>query len=143
LLAKRQGFVQLADASALGLVYPHNNIATIDAFNRAEAETLRAFLRAFVEGIAFYKTRKSETIPLIKEFLRLSDDAIAEESYEYFSRVTPAKPYPSVEGIRTVLTEMAAGNPAAKALKPEYFVDASFVKQLDDSGFIDKLYQKN
>ena len=143
LLAKRQGFVQLADASALGLVYPHNNIATIDAFNRAEPETVRAFLRAFIEGIAFYKTRKSETIPLIKEFLRLNDDAIAEESYEYFSRVTPAKPYPSVEGIRTVLAEMAATNPAAKSMKPEIFVDATFVKQLDDSGFIDKFYQKN
>ena len=141
LLAKRQGFVQLTDASALGLVYPHNNIATIDAFNRAEPETVRSFLRAFVEGIAFYKTRKSETIPLIKEFLRLNDDAIAEESYEYFSRVTPAKPYPSVEGIRTVLAEMAATNPAAKSMKPEFFVDASFVKQLDDSGFIDKLYK--
>jgi NitT/TauT family transport system substrate-binding protein len=143
LLAKRQGFVQLADASALGLVYPHNNIATIDAFNRAEPETVRAFLRAFIEGIAFYKTRKSETIPLIKEFLRLNDDAVAEESYEYFSRVTPAKPYPSVEGIRTVLAEMAAANPSAKSMKPEFFVDATFVKQLDDSGFIDKLYQKN
>ncbi len=143
LLAKRQGFVQLADASALGLVYPHNNIATIDAFNRAEPEAVRAFLRAFVEGIAFYKTRKSETIPLIKEFLRLNDDAIAEESYDYFSRVTPAKPYPSVEGVRTVLGEMAATNPAAKSMKPEFFVDATFVKQLDESGFIDKLYQKH
>ncbi|HEY6198239.1 MAG TPA: hypothetical protein VI231_06520, partial [Candidatus Binatia bacterium] len=60
-----------------------------------------------------------------------------------FSRVTPAKPYPSVEGIRTVLAEMAATNPAAKSMKPEIFVDATFVKQLDDSGFIDKFYQKN
>ncbi|HEY1269411.1 MAG TPA: ABC transporter substrate-binding protein [Candidatus Binatia bacterium] len=143
LLAKRQGFVQLTDASTLGLVYPHNNMATIDSFNRAEPETVRAFLRGFIEGIAFYKTRKSETIPLIKEFLRLNDDAIAEESYDYFSRVTPAKPYPSLEGIRTVLGEMAATNPAAKSMKPEFFVDASFVKQLDDSGFIDKLYQKH
>lgn len=142
-LAKRQGFVQLADASALGLVYPHNNLATTEVFIRTEPETVRAFLRAFVEGIAFYKTSRSEAVPLIKEFLRLSDDGIAEESYDYFSRITPAKPYPSVEGIRAVLGEMAASSPEAKAAKPEQFVDATFVKALDESGFIDKLYRKN
>src|SRR5258706_7642767 len=38
LLAKRQGFVQLGDASALGLVYPHNNIATTYAFVRQAPE---------------------------------------------------------------------------------------------------------
>ena len=141
LLARRQGFAPLADASALGLVYPHNNIATTDIFTRAEPDTVRAFLRGFVEGIAFYKTRKSETITLIKEFLRLTDDAIAEESYDYFARVTPAKPYPSIEGVRTVLGEMAATNPEAKSAKPELFVDASFVKALDESGFIDRLYK--
>src|SRR5262249_50018201 len=143
LLAKRQGFVQLADASALGLVYPHNNIATTDAFIRAEPETVRGFIRAFIEGIAFYKTRKSETIQMIKEFLRLKDDGIAEESYEYFARLLPAKPYPTVEGVRTVLAEMSATDPEAKGMKPELFVDQSFVKHLDESGYIDKLYQRN
>jgi ABC-type nitrate/sulfonate/bicarbonate transport system substrate-binding protein len=143
LLAKRQGFVQLADASALGLVYPHNNIATTDAFIRAEPETVRSFVRAFVEGIAFYKTHKSETIQMIKEFLRLKDDGIAEESYEYFSRLLPAKPYPTVEGVRTVLAEMAATDAEVRGVKPEFFVDASFVKALDESGFIDKLYPRN
>jgi ABC-type nitrate/sulfonate/bicarbonate transport system substrate-binding protein len=142
LLAKRQGFAQLADASTLGLVYPHNNIATTDVFIRGEPETVRAFVRAMIEGIAFYKTRKSETIPMIKEFLRLNDDGLAEESYDYFSRVTPAKPYPSVEGIRTVLAEMSATNAAAKTAKPEFFVDASFVKAIDESGYIDKLYTR-
>jgi NitT/TauT family transport system substrate-binding protein len=143
LLAKRQGFTQLADASALGLVYPHNNIATTDAFIRAEPETVRGFLRAFVEGIAFYKTHKNETAQMIKEFLRLKDDGIAEESYEYFSRLTPAKPYPSVEGVRTVLADMAATDAEARSVKPELFVDGSFIKALDESGFIDKFYSKN
>jgi NitT/TauT family transport system substrate-binding protein len=143
LLAKRQGFVQLGDASALGLVYPHNNIATTDAFIREEPETVRSFLRAFVEGIAYYKTHKGESVQMIKEFFRLKDDAIAEEAYEYFSRITPAKPYPSVEGVRMVLDEMAAADPQIKNVRPELFVDSSFIKALDESGFIDRLYRKN
>ncbi|HTN72447.1 MAG TPA: ABC transporter substrate-binding protein [Methylomirabilota bacterium] len=142
LLARQQGFRQLADTSALGLVYPHNNIATTERFVREEPETVMSFLRAFTEGIAFYKMHKVESIQMIKEFLRLTDNAIAEEAYDYYARITPAKPYPILEGIRTVLDEMALTEPAAKTAKPEQFVDASFIAKLDKSGYIDGLYKK-
>src|SRR5262245_64732607 len=36
LIARQQGFLELADASKLGLTYPHNNIATTDRFIREE-----------------------------------------------------------------------------------------------------------
>ena len=101
-----------------------------------------SFLRAFTEGIAFYKMHKPESIQMIKEFLRVNDDAIAEEAHEYFARITPAKPYPILEGVRTVLDEMALTDPAAKNAKPEQFVDASFITKLDKSGYIDGLYKK-
>jgi NitT/TauT family transport system substrate-binding protein len=142
LLARQQGFRQLADASILGLTYPHNNIATTDRFIREEPETIMSFVRAFVEGVAYYKTHKTESVQMIKEFLRLNDNAIAEEAYEYFARITPAKPYPIVEGIRTVLDEIALTDPSAKTAKPENFVDASFMTKLDKSGYIDRLYKK-
>jgi NitT/TauT family transport system substrate-binding protein len=142
LIARQQGFRQLADASGLGLAYPHNNIATTDRFIREEPETVMNFVRAFVEGVAYYKTHKAESIQMIKEFLRLNDQAFAEEAYDYFARITPAKPYPIVEGIRTVLDEIALTDPAAKTAKPENFVDSSFMTKLDKSGYIDRLYKK-
>ena len=79
---------------------------------------------------------------MIKEFLRVSDNAIAEEAYEYYSRITPAKPYPNAEGVRGVLEEIALTEPAIKNGKVEQFVDASFITKLDQSGFIDGLYKK-
>jgi NitT/TauT family transport system substrate-binding protein len=142
LIARQQGFSELADASKLGLVYPHNNIATTDRFIREEPQTVFAFLRAFVEGIAFYRTHKAESIQMIKEFLRVGDNAIAEEAYEYYSRITPAKPYPSAEGVRGVLEEIAVSEPAIKTAKVEQFIDGSFIGKLDQSGFIDGLYKK-
>jgi len=142
LIARQQGFVELADASKLGLTYPHNNIATTDRFVREEPQTVFAFLRAFVEEIAFYRTHKAESIQMIKEFLRVSDNAIAEEAYDYYSRITPAKPYPSADGVRTVLDEIAVAEPAIKNAKVEQFIDGSFIAKLDQSGFIDGLYKK-
>jgi hypothetical protein len=52
--------------------------------------------------------------------------------------VLPRKQYPSLEGIKTILNTEFKGKPA----KPEDFVDSSFIKALDDSGYIDGLYKK-
>jgi len=51
------------------------------------------------------------------------------------------KPYPFIQGIQLVLEQLAYMNPAAKAADPERFLDARFVKELDDNGHIDRLYK--
>ena len=142
LIARQQGYVELADSSKLGLAYPHNNIATTDRFIREEPQTVFNFLRAFVEGIAFYRTRKAESVQMIKEFLRVNDSAIAEEAYDYYARITPMKPYPTADGVRTVLEEIAPTEPTIRNAKIEQFIDASFMTKLDQSGFIDGLYKR-
>jgi hypothetical protein len=43
-----------------------------------------------------------------------------------------------VEGLKTILAAEAKG----KSFKPEDFFDASFVRELDKSGFTDGLYKK-
>jgi len=141
LIARQQGFVELANSAKLGLAYPHNNITTTERFIRDEPQTVFGFVRAFVEGIAYYRTHKAESVQMIKEFLRVADTAIAEEAYDYFARITPMKPYPTVDGVRTVMDEIAATEPAIRNAKVEQFIDASFMTKLDRSGYIDGLYK--
>jgi len=52
--------------------------------------------------------------------------------------VLPRKQYPSVEGLKTIL----ASEPKAKSHNPEDYFDASFVRELDQSGYTDSLYKK-
>jgi hypothetical protein len=40
------------------------------------------------------------------------------------------------------LKTILAGDPKAKVAKAEDFVDLRFIKELDDAGFLDKLYKK-
>jgi hypothetical protein len=49
--------------------------------------------------------------------------------------------YPTLEGIKNILEPLVATDPKAKAARPEDFVDMRFVKELDESGFIDDLYK--
>lgn len=43
-----------------------------------------------------------------------------------------------MESLKTIM----ASDPKAKGAKAEEFVDLRFIKELDDSGFIDKLYKR-
>jgi hypothetical protein len=55
--------------------------------------------------------------------------------------VYPRKQYPSLAGLRTVLESMEKEEPKAKEAKPEDFVDSRYLKELDESGFINRLYK--
>ena len=48
------------------------------------------------------------------------------------------KTNPTIEGIKTIL-EPLKNDPKAKSAKPQDFVDMRFIKELDDSGYIDGL----
>ena len=41
-----------------------------------------------------------------------------------------------------MIDDLAERDPRAKSAKPEQFVDMSFIRELDQSGFIDALYKK-
>ena len=51
------------------------------------------------------------------------------------------KQYPTLEGIKNILEPLAKTDPKAKTSEPEDFVDMSFIKELDESGFIADLYK--
>ena len=55
--------------------------------------------------------------------------------------MVPEKPYPTLKGVQIILRELGAKDPAARSARPEQFVDTSIVKELESSGFIDRLYK--
>jgi hypothetical protein len=45
-------------------------------------------------------------------------------------------------GMRFVLEQIATRDPTAENVNPESFMEVRFVKQLEDSGFVQTLYPK-
>jgi hypothetical protein len=103
---------------------------------------VRKFIRALLEGIHLYKTNKDFSKKVIAKYVKTNDNDALEDSYQYFSRLVPQKPYPSIDAVREALAELGEKDPKARAAKPEEFVDLSLVKEFDDNGFIDGLYKK-
>jgi NitT/TauT family transport system substrate-binding protein len=142
LKAKKMGFPVLANLQMLGLEYQHTGIATTQALIKARPDLVRAVMRAYVEGIHYYKTHRKESLAILEKSLKTDDAEALSEIYEDIGlALVPEKPYPTVRGIQVMLRELAGSDPKAKSARPEDFVDLTFVKELDSSGFIDALYK--
>jgi NitT/TauT family transport system substrate-binding protein len=140
--AKKAGFTSMVDAYKLGLKFHGSGIAVNGAFLRERRPVVEAFFRGFLEGVAYAKQNREESTRLIKEFLKLNDQAEAEDSYQVIiQEVQPRKPYPLKEGVETVLRNIEGTVPKAKTAKAEDLIDDSVMRRLDQSGFIDQLYR--
>lgn len=140
--ARKAGFSSMVDAYKLGLKFHGSGIAAAGAFVRDHRPVVEAFFKGFLEGVAFAKQNRPESIRLIKEFMRLGDQDEAEDAYQVIiQEVQPRKPYPLKEGVETVLRNIENTVPKAKTARAEDLIDDSFVRRLDQSGFIDNLYR--
>lgn len=140
-LARKLRFTILAEPQDFGSAYPNTPIAAAIPLIKEKREVVSRFMRALVDGISVYKTKSDFSKRVIAKYMRINDPEVVDDSYDFFSRLVPAKPYPPLEGIKEALVELGERDPKARSAKPEDFADMSFVRELDESGFIDSLYK--
>jgi len=139
--AQKRGMTILADLPKLGLVYQHTSAATTRKYIREHPEIVRRYVKSQVEAVHRIYTDKEGSIRALARFIgRTVERDVLEKTWENLlnESVLPRKQYPSLEGIKTILATELKGKPG----KPEDFVDSSFVRELDQSGYIDGLYKK-
>jgi NitT/TauT family transport system substrate-binding protein len=142
LQAKKMGFRVLANLKMLGLEYQHTGLATTRSLIKSQPDLVRNVMKAYVEGIHYYKTQRNESLAVLAKYLKTTNAEALKEIYEDVGLVlVPTKPYPTLKGIDAMLQEMGGKGAILQTLRPEQFVDLTFVKELDHSGFIDRLYQ--
>jgi NitT/TauT family transport system substrate-binding protein len=141
IMAQRAGFTLLWDFFK-EVDYPWSEIATTRSQIQRDRDLVMRYMRAHLEGIALFKKDPEFAKKVIKKTLRLDDDSLAQESWELFAKYRIPAPYPNIKGMKTSYEYVAVTRPDVYKHKPEEFVDASFVEELDKSGFIKKLYEK-
>ena len=137
LQARKLGFPLLADGSRLGIPYSSNMIVVRRSYLERNRETLRNLMRAVIEGIHYYKANKEFSLRVISKYMKITDRDVAEENFREYD--FPLKPYPSKEYFELPIQEVGRKEPKVLKENPERFVDSSLVKELDESGFIDKI----
>jgi hypothetical protein len=99
-------------------------------------------MRAYVEAVHYNLTNPKGAQKILQKYLAIKDDKSIEEAYnEIVVKLTRRVPYPTEPGIQLFLDQLKTKNPKAGQVKPSEFTDISFLKELESSGYIDRMYK--
>jgi len=140
ILAKRAG-LKVIEIPFQPMIW-FTTLSTSLSFTQKQGDIVERFLKGIVEGIHFYKTQKEKTISILEKKYGPEgwDREMVAHVYEELAAILEKKPYPTLPAIHNVF-ELAKRQDADSAkVNPLSLWDMHFLRQIDDSGFIDKLY---
>ena len=141
-IAQKDGMNIMLDMSQLGGEFLITGMASSQKFLTQNRSAAARLMRAFDEGIHYFKSQRRESEKIIARYMRTDNMEAVSATWEYFAeKIVPRKPYPSAKGVKALLDLAAKERPEAAKAAPERFINATLLKDLDDSGFIDGLYK--
>jgi len=144
LQAKQLGLNFLFDFLKSSPKTVYGTLAAKDSYIKQNPEIIQGLLKSLVSGVQYYKTHKPESIKIMAKYMRVDLPAKAaemEETYNVFVNTAKCRPYIDTEGVQNLLNELGRKIPKARTASPQSFVDMRFIKELDESGFIDSVCQ--
>jgi ABC-type nitrate/sulfonate/bicarbonate transport system substrate-binding protein len=123
----------------------HNTtlLATTDYIKENE-ETVFAFIKGFIEALHFFKTQPDKVVPILKSNLAkrygLEEDDYYVHLQREWAKLLSKKPYPLASAIQNVYDLDVGKDPAMRNIGPMEPWDLHYLRAIDDSGFIDRLY---
>jgi ABC-type nitrate/sulfonate/bicarbonate transport system substrate-binding protein len=141
-VAEKAGFKMLFDMTSLGIDYVSSGLGVKKSSIASNREQVKQFLMAMIEGAKILKTDEEFSLRVLTKHTRISDRELLKKSYHYIRPYVLKAPYPSLRAIKDTLDALAADLPKAKDADPKDFVDSSIVKEIEASGYIDKIYGK-
>jgi ABC-type nitrate/sulfonate/bicarbonate transport system substrate-binding protein len=141
-MAKKMGFRELINYSKAGVVYPYNTVTTLRQTADKNPVLLDRVLKTMIEGIYVFRANKERSMAVLKKYMRGASDEILEETYQETRGDLEEKPVPSLDVIKSALEVLSYQYPQAKQTDPNLIIDPSYVKKIEQSGFITSLYKK-
>ena len=135
--AKKLGLRVLADLSQIDAEYPQGVLYVPATLIEKRPDLIRTFLAAYVEGIHQFKINKPAAYSVIARSSGLKDKAEIEEYHALLTKnFLLSYPMPTVQGMKTVLEDMATRNPKVREIKPENLLETRFLRELKENGTI-------
>ena len=137
LRARELGLRPLYDLVGSGIQYPINQITARQSFIKSQRDTVKSFMRAFVAGLARFRTDREFGTRVLGKNLRETDAKILQETYDFWLKVFPRLPHPGPEDATVFLEFMQV----KEQRDWREFVDTSVMDELDREGFLSSVYK--
>jgi len=132
----------LADSVKMNVPFFNTGLLVTRRFLDKREAIVMNFLRAYLEAIKVLKTERDYSIKALGQFTRVQNVKALQEGYDYFVNQLANVPYPSVEAMQAVITQIAETNPKARGVDAKSYVNDRYLKRLEDEGFVKKLWGK-
>jgi ABC-type nitrate/sulfonate/bicarbonate transport system substrate-binding protein len=140
LKARKEGFKELVDLGKIGLDYPQTSIAVSQAYVQRQRDDVRNYIRATIEAVYVMNTNKELAMNIFGKYTKTEDRGILEAAYQAYIDKTEKVPYIKPSAVKLAIELLAEKDPRFRTARPEDFIDNSIVKEIEDSGFVEKLY---
>ena len=145
-VAEEKGYRIVGDPTQMDIFYLQNTLETTRSYLRKNRSQAVNFMKGYIEGIAYFKKNKRESLDIMRKKLRIQssqerDNRYLEMSYNMMVAAYADVPYPSLRAVQTILDKISEEDPKiVKDRDAKSFVDESLVKEVVDSGLTKVLY---
>lgn len=136
-MAVDAGYKILADLGDYNLPVAGSSFLFDREWLSQHPDTAKRFIKSSVEAVALLKNDKQAAFRSIRKWFLISDPELLEFFYAEAEKL-PSKPYPPYEGLKKMM--QIYDSHEMRKYGVEHFYDDSYIKELDESGYIDSLY---
>src|SRR5688572_9785604 len=139
LRARKMGYKELINIGALKLSYIHTAIGVNRTFAKNNPESVEAFLKAYIEAMKITREQPDVGIKAIASYTKIADAEALKVTYETFLPAFQQRvPYVSRDSVQGVLNFSSSAE--ANTQRADDFIVHSFLKKIEASSFVKKLY---
>jgi len=137
--AEKQGLRRFSIIRDLDIRQLITVTGTTKKFVREKREAAEAFLRGYLEGMAYVQTHKEVTMNVMGKYTRQRDPEVLGKYYEELIRSLPRIPYIEDASVRATVEAMQAQGPRLPKVDTQSLYDNGLLKNLEAEGFPDKI----
>ncbi len=134
MMAVKAGFRELAYLPKLGISFQHTTLSTSRRQLATNREMALKVLRSYGQAIRRIKTDKAFTLKVLSKYFRTNDQEVLDYTYNTGLPLFQEIPYPTLQGIQSMLDFLGEKDPKARQAKPGEFVDTSLLEEIEKAG---------
>ena len=121
--------------------FPYICATTTKGYLARRRETLKKVIMAHIEAMQYFKTHKEDSKKILSKYSRITNEAYLEDAYNASAKLFERVPLVTRAGMETQLKEALSRKPGTQ-IRFEDVADESVVRELEKSGFIDRIYKQ-
>jgi ABC-type nitrate/sulfonate/bicarbonate transport system substrate-binding protein len=118
-LAEDKGYRVVGDPNTMDIYYLQNTLETTRSYIKKNRKAVIKFLKGYIEGIAYFKKNKKESLDIMGKKLRIQsfqerDVRYMEMSYNLMIAAYNDVLYPSLKAVQAIVDKVAEEDPRVK-----------------------------